>query len=1043
MTWLPPLLVAVLWVAGIRGEEAAPQKGAIDAWIRELSDEQPDVRERAAAALVRCGRPALGPVRELLRQGGTIELVLLARRVHGGILGLSVDVAEALEEQVRRVAAGPADPMGEALDILQRGEEATCYALSLCRQEKGSQRVQELHWLLGTLAAVRDLAAGNNAADRANEALQELGAEALQALPRIASNETISPIWRAVATERLVHLGGTHVLEPLVELSGGGDAQVRELALRFVAHAAPPAWFAPLVSRVSSHLEQEPAVRQLVERFADRLTTETLRGFLELGGGVARADASAGALAVQAVAAAALGRRRDTESRPRLVALVQSASPAVTVAALGALAKVGGADEVEPIAKALTSPVTAVRRAALRALGELRQPHSLGWMATGLSDADPSVRVAAAESLELAGSREAVASLVAALDDADPVVLRALSAGLEALAGERLGTLQAFSDENDRRNVCAKWRQWWRGEVERPSTDEKTRSADSGGESASSVEESVLRHVEDGARILERLQDILTRTFRPYARLKEEQTNAPDRLKKAAAQGILELLALAADDEDERLRLTLDDRGQRVLTHLLQHGEFGSAADLGRAVGSLPIALAVRDYILLIEEAARAMVRQVGDRFTRLQLLSDAEGKVRPDALPSLFGTQELNGLILQKTESGAEVDFVYAMTPAHRAGLRRGDRVLSLNGDLTAGLPERVITRRLGKPVDLLVMRDGWSRPVPFKLVPERLREEDLVRTAMLPGKIGYLRLREFDLGCAQKVEWALRRIESDGMKALIFDVRGNPGGTVLDAIALVDKFVPEGEIITTTWVNSPESDKEHEEEVRRSTASENDRGYPLAVLVDSCSASASEMFSGALQDLKRAVIVGRTSFGKGIGQSGEVIPGFARPSILGEMRSSFAMGVTVLEYFLPTGRSIHGKGVEPDEVVGLPKLVGERFETLRRVIESGATREFATRLVAEAPERALELARYDGFDPGAYQGLEELRESLHLEASREIVRQAVRYLLRETLAAGHDELRTVDNQEDDDVRAAVAKLAEKLGLDLTEIPVFADLAP
>ena len=159
---------------------------------------------------------------------------------------------------------------------------------------------------------------------------------------------------------------------------------------------------------------------------------------------------------------------------------------------------------------------------------------------------------------------------------------------------------------------------------------------------------------------------------------------------------------------------------------------------------------------------------------------------------------------------------------------------------------------------------------PVRFSLTPQIQDPKQLVVTAVLPGNIGYARLVEFGYGSAQQLEWGLQELERQGIEGLILDLRGNPGGIVNDAVAIVDKFVPAGSTITTMWTNSWEEDEEYDEDSFSSSDSDSDREYPLAILVNRNSASASEMTSGALQDLERGIVVGQTTWGKGIGQSG-----------------------------------------------------------------------------------------------------------------------------------------------------------------------------
>ena len=336
---------------------------------------------------------------------------------------------------------------------------------------------------------------------------------------------------------------------------------------------------------------------------------------------------------------------------------------------------------------------------------------------------------------------------------------------------------------------------------------------------------------------------------------------------------------------------------------------------------------------------------------------------------------------------------------------------------------------------------QNAWTNPVRFRLEPEASDPDQLVTSTLLPGDIGYIRLRDFDATCSQEIEWDLRALESQGARALVLDLRGNPGGMVFEAVEIVDKFVGEGETLTTLWENDGDPDEEPSEQELTSTDSDTDRDLPVAVLIDRCSASASEMTSGALQDLERATVVGRTSWGKGIGQNSGGVRGFTRRSVFGETTGSLGLSITVLEYFLPSGRSIQGVGVVPDVSVVLPSLLGERFELVRRARQDTRVVEYAADLLDEQPELARELATYDGWDRSRYPGFEALEDDLGLHLESDLVREALRLALRDELALRGESL-LVDLQADEDLRAAVTVLAEPLELDLYELPPYEDLA-
>lgn len=996
----------------------------VEELARELASEDPIARENAVLRLIELGERALPAVREVAGGGASESTRLAARRVFGAVAGVSPEDALSIDRALAELAAS-SDARDRALGtVLGVGRGAVEYAARAADRPDADERVRAFARRLRALWAVRDLAEGRNAGDRAATEIAELGEAVIDDLSALALDPGLDPSWRAVAAERLMHLAGPAALPAALELAASEDPGLRRLALAFVCRAIPTESFGDVVLAVGDSAAEDPVVREELARLADRVPSGVLRDHLETDAG-----------SVQALAARELGRRRDADAREGLCELAADADSEVAAAAVEALGRIGDARDADAAAAALVHASSSVRRAAVDALSALASPRAVAWATTALADPDPSVRARAAGGLaelpaEDAG-RRAVGALVAALEDDDPGVVAALTRGLERLTGEDLATVLAVSSAEEREDAAGAWREWWRdGREDVRAEDEPDDAGDPAGPLA-----------EQGGELLATLARRLETRFRPYGDLDEVETEPLRDAALAAMRALLERRPDPDDPDWPTLRLAEDERP--LVRHLLERGAFRDAADAARSLGALPIDMEARDYMLLVYEAAEGMVDSLGDRFTRLARLQTADGEVLPEQLPALFGKARTSGLLLERRDERVRVEFVFARTPAHRAGLRRGDQVIAIDGDLASGLDERALERRLARAVELRVLRDGWTRPVTFELEPARLAPADLVTTALLPGDLGYLRLQHFALGCAQELEWKLRELEQRGARALILDLRNNPGGTVLDAVAIVDKFVPAGETLTTLQERGEEAGEGDE---IASTDSRADRAYPLAVLVNECSASASEMTSGALQDLERAVIVGRTSWGKGIGQTAEGVPGFTRPSLFGDVPSTLSLSMTVIEYTLPTGRSIQGLGVEPDVPVSEPALLGERFELLRRARRAPATAELVRRLASDDLDRALALARFDGWDGDAYAGLDELDRALDLELSRELLRSAVRAELRAWLAAEHPEraadLDVVDWQADEDVRAAVAALAPELELDLSAHPEWADLA-
>ncbi|MCL6641594.1 MAG: S41 family peptidase [Candidatus Rokubacteria bacterium] len=245
--------------------------------------------------------------------------------------------------------------------------------------------------------------------------------------------------------------------------------------------------------------------------------------------------------------------------------------------------------------------------------------------------------------------------------------------------------------------------------------------------------------------------------------------------------------------------------------------------------------------------------------------------------------------------------------TPAHRAGLAPGDRIVKIDGIVTKDMQLADAVKRMrGKPgtkVTISVMREGWAEPRDFEITREQIRVQS-VRTHDLGNGIGYIRLRQFQEQTGHDIEAALERFVKNGTKALVLDLRNNPGGLLTAAVEVAEKFVDDGKLIVYT------EGRVRNQNMRFSAhAKKTYNSIPMVVLVNQGSASASEIVAGALQDYGRAVVVGTQTFGKGSVQT--IIP----------LSDGSGLRLTTAKYFTPKGRSIHGKGITPDIVVEAPK--------------------------------------------------------------------------------------------------------------------------
>lgn len=251
--------------------------------------------------------------------------------------------------------------------------------------------------------------------------------------------------------------------------------------------------------------------------------------------------------------------------------------------------------------------------------------------------------------------------------------------------------------------------------------------------------------------------------------------------------------------------------------------------------------------------------------------------------------------------------------TPAFRAGLEAGDRIYKIDNQLTKGMEIMEAVKLMrgapGSEVTISVMRDSFERPKDFTLKREVIKIKS-VKPKMLDAGFGYVRVAQFQERTGNDLERVLENLhkENNGpLKGLILDLRNNPGGLLDQAVEMADLFLAEGKIVYT---KGREADAEMEFNAKRSGT---EPDYPMVILINGGSASASEIVAGALQDHGRAVILGTQSFGKGSVQT--IMP-------LGD---DSGLRLTTALYYTPKGTSIQAKGIVPDIEVQ-PAEVKER---------------------------------------------------------------------------------------------------------------------
>jgi carboxyl-terminal processing protease len=239
--------------------------------------------------------------------------------------------------------------------------------------------------------------------------------------------------------------------------------------------------------------------------------------------------------------------------------------------------------------------------------------------------------------------------------------------------------------------------------------------------------------------------------------------------------------------------------------------------------------------------------------------------------------------------------------TPGYAAGLLTGDRIMEIDGVSTEGLQVQDAVKNLrgepGTPVKLKILRPSDTSMFEVNLTRAIINIRSVKDTAMLDERIGYVRVTSFNEPTAEDLQAELEKLLGQGMKALVLDLRGNPGGLLSAAKEISEKFLKPDDLIVYTQGRSKSSRRDYVSEGRHHYGD-----FPMVILVNGGSASASEIVAGALQDHKRALLVGERSFGKGSVQS--LLP----------LDNGMAVRLTTAKYYTPSERVIHNVGIQPD---------------------------------------------------------------------------------------------------------------------------------
>ncbi len=371
----------------------------------------------------------------------------------------------------------------------------------------------------------------------------------------------------------------------------------------------------------------------------------------------------------------------------------------------------------------------------------------------------------------------------------------------------------------------------------------------------------------------------------------------------------------------------------------------------------------------IYERAARGLVRQVDDPYAALFSPSEMQRFSR-ESLGNSYGGV---GLLIEDQEGQIVVTKVFPDTPGEQGGVVAGDRLLEVDGAPVRGLKLDQVSRRLlgkpGTPVDLALAREGSSEALRFRLTRATVHVPGVPYAMIFPGNVGYVSLQRFNDVAGEELGKAVQGLVNRGARSLVLDLRGNPGGDLDQSIRVTNLFLePDQDVVTVRYRN-------RSADIRRTSAPPIMPNLPLVVLTDSNTASASEIVAGALQDHDRAVLLGTTSFGKGVVQTLYPLDGgwtlkltnakWYTPSGRSIQRDrSERDSVTVADTLRPVFKSVHGRtvlgggGIVPDVVVYSDTLTTAE-QQLQRVLASRARETNAT-LVQMARE-LRPVVKYD----------------------------------------------------------------------------------
>ncbi|MFZ2657042.1 MAG: S41 family peptidase [Victivallales bacterium] len=347
-------------------------------------------------------------------------------------------------------------------------------------------------------------------------------------------------------------------------------------------------------------------------------------------------------------------------------------------------------------------------------------------------------------------------------------------------------------------------------------------------------------------------------------------------------------------------------------------------------------------YQSLIKGAMKGMLREL-DPFSSYmepegykELVDDTEGR-------------EFGGIGIVVTFRNHTLEVIAPMedTPGFKAGIKPGDMILAIDGQPTSQMTLddciKLLKGAPGTSVMVTIYRESEDLKKDITIERANIEVSTIKGVKMLEDGIAFLRITQFNLPTAAKLDESLKKLKEQGMQALIIDLRGNPGGLLSSAIEVCSRFLDAGELVVSTEGRLPNQKLEY-----RALRCDKYPDIKIGILVDANSASASEIFAACLQDYKKAILIGDKTFGKGSVQTV-----FALPENGGAIR------LTTAKYYTPSHRVIHENGVEPDIKVPLSLKTRDKIYT-QRLSYSGVVKPEGANTTKDVQlERAIEIMK------------------------------------------------------------------------------------